>query len=90
MTVPDFTMPPSDALVEGLSGAAAGMTALVLTYPLMTISTKQATRSSGQKEEGQSVKSGASGTLADIADVSQSILNQGSIVRVKSSEQPRQ
>ena len=70
MVVQDFTMPPSDAVIEGVSGAAAGMTALVLTYPLMTISTKQATRSSGERREaGESVNKGASGTLADIAEV---------------------
>lgn len=62
-------MPPSDAVIEGVSGAAAGMTALVLTYPLMTISTKQATRSSGKEEGGASVKKGASSTLDDIAEV---------------------
>ena len=33
------------AVVEGVSGAAGGIAALLTTYPLMTISTLQATRS---------------------------------------------
>ena len=60
---------PSDAVIEGVSGAAAGMTALVATYPLMTISTKQATRSKRADEGGDSVNKGATGTFADIAEV---------------------
>ena len=58
---------PADALIEGVSGAAAGMLALVATYPLMTISTKQATRSKRDAETGGSQT--ATGALADILEV---------------------
>ena len=59
---------PSDAVIEGVSGAAAGMLALVATYPLMTISTKQATRSRGGHGDGGGLKT-ATGALSDIIEV---------------------
>ena len=59
---------PSDAVIEGVSGAAAGMLALVATYPLMTISTKQATRSRGTDVDGGGLKA-ATGALTDILEV---------------------
>jgi hypothetical protein len=58
---------PADAVIEGVSGAAAGMLALVATYPLMTISTKQATRSKRDGETGGPQT--ATGALADILEV---------------------
>ena len=57
----------SPAVVEGVSGAAAGMAALTTTYPLMTISTLQATRSKN-KASGSAPRK-RNGTIADIADV---------------------
>lgn len=60
----------SDAAVEGLSGAAGGILALVATYPLMTISTVQATRSK-QALQGLPVANVnvRAGTLSDLSEV---------------------
>jgi hypothetical protein len=55
------------AVVEGVAGAAAGMAALTTTYPLMTISTLQATRSKRKERDLRPHIWG--GTMADIADV---------------------
>ena len=56
-------------VVEGVSGAAAGMAATVVTYPLMTISTLQATRSHKKQSALPPFKKAATGTIADIAEV---------------------
>lgn len=60
------------AVVEAVSGAAAGCVALVATYPLMTVSTLQATRSKrlqAQLPSHKAEKKTAIGTLEDIAEV---------------------
>ncbi len=57
-------------VVEGISGAAAGMAATVVTYPLMTVSTLQATRAHKRETILPSAKKAATGTIADIAEVS--------------------
>ena len=60
------------AAVEAVSGAAAGCVALVATYPLMTVSTQQATRSKRLEAQLPSHKAGkptALGTFDDIAEV---------------------
>ncbi len=56
-------------VVEGVSGAAAGMAATVVTYPLMTVSTLQATRSHKRETVLPSSKKAATGTIADILEV---------------------
>lgn len=65
----------SDAIVEGVSGAAGGIVALLSTYPLMTISTMQATRAKPPVPIGGSQNLNLEGTpkhrygaLADIAE----------------------
>ena len=60
------------AAVEAVSGAAAGCVALIATYPLMTVSTQQATRSKrlqAQLPSHKTEKKTAVGTLEDIAEV---------------------
>lgn len=60
------------AAVEAVSGAAAGCVALIATYPLMTVSTQQATRSKrleAQLPSNTTGKASAVGTLEDIAEV---------------------
>ncbi|BDA49053.1 Peroxisomal membrane protein PMP34 [Coccomyxa sp. Obi] len=56
-------------VVEGVSGAAAGMAATVVTYPLMTVSTLQATRAHKKDTVLPTAKKAATGTIADIAEV---------------------
>lgn len=56
-------------IVEGVSGAVAGMAALSATYPLMTVSTLQATRSQKKYTVVPTDKKAATGTVADIAEV---------------------
>mmetsp|Transcript_6466 Transcript_6466/g.18649 ORF Transcript_6466/g.18649 Transcript_6466/m.18649 type:complete len:335 (+) Transcript_6466:204-1208(+) len=64
----------SDAVVEGVSGAAGGIVALLSTYPLMTISTMQATRGKASAGSGNAVGSKArQGALADIAEAVKSV-----------------
>lgn len=67
----------SDAAVEGVSGAAGGIVALLATYPLMTISTMQATRGKKPAAAKAAGSSGVDdshqpkhryGALADIAE----------------------
>ncbi|KAL4426979.1 hypothetical protein ABPG77_009540 [Micractinium sp. CCAP 211/92] len=66
---------PSDAVVEGVSGAIGGIVATVATYPLMTVNTLQATRArtvqQGPGEEGQAQKSSGrrTGTLHEMAEL---------------------
>ncbi|CAL5226190.1 g9024 [Coccomyxa viridis] len=60
------------AAVEAVSGAAAGCVALIATYPLMTVSTQQATRSKrleAQLPSNTTGKASAVGTLEDIAEI---------------------
>ena len=60
------------AVVEAVSGAAAGCVALIATYPLMTVSTQQATRSKrlqAQLPLHKKEKANAFGTIEDIAEV---------------------
>ena len=60
------------AVVEAVSGAAAGCVALIATYPLMTVSTQQATRSKrlqAQLPSHKREKANAFGTIEDIAEV---------------------
>ncbi|KAK9807222.1 hypothetical protein WJX73_010625 [Symbiochloris irregularis] len=64
----------SNAVVEGVAGAVGGIAALVTTYPLMTISTLQATRrrkvSEGDEEEPLVVPvKRQTSTIADFAQV---------------------
>ena len=60
------------AVVEAVSGAAAGCVALIATYPLMTVSTQQATRSKrlqAQLPSHRKEKANAFGTIEDVAEV---------------------
>eukprot|EP00884_Botryococcus_braunii_P011532 jgi/Botrbrau1/2037/Bobra.0047s0017.1 len=63
----------SDAAVEGVSGALGGIVALVATYPLLTVTTLQATRSSnvtGSVSDQFTVPfKKKPGTLSDVAEV---------------------
>ncbi|EFN58748.1 hypothetical protein CHLNCDRAFT_140450 [Chlorella variabilis] len=66
-------MPPSDAAVEGVSGAIGGIVATCVTYPLMTVNTLQAIRA---RTAPQDVEGGAPqrqphhrGTLQELAEV---------------------
>lgn len=78
----------SDAAVEGVSGAAGGIVALLATYPLMTISTMQATRGkapeavaaaplspSPKSGDGQPpvIRKTQRGTFADIVEAVKSV-----------------
>ncbi|KAI3436859.1 hypothetical protein D9Q98_006269 [Chlorella vulgaris] len=67
-------MPPSDAAVEGLSGAIGGIVATVATYPLMTVNTLQAIRTRSEPrrqnvEGGGGQKGVRSGTLHEVAEL---------------------
>ncbi|KAL4457944.1 hypothetical protein ABPG75_012809 [Micractinium tetrahymenae] len=66
---------PSDAAVEGVSGAIGGIVATVATYPLMTVNTLQATRAKaeqrGPREEEQAHRGRGrrAGTLHEMAEL---------------------
>lgn len=62
----------SNAAIEGASGAMGGIIALLATYPLMTVSTMQATRGRTRDIEQQNLTVPAkkrSGFLADVAEL---------------------
>lgn len=65
-------MAASEAAVEGISGAVGAMIACVATYPLMTISTKQAVLRNGvlTKDDSKTRR----GTLSEITSI---LRNQG-------------
>lgn len=69
---------PSDAVVEGVSGAIGGIVATVATYPLMTVNTLQATRAKaaapaadveGQQQQQVAQRPRRRGTFYEMAEV---------------------
>lgn len=66
---------PSDAAVEGVSGAIGGIVATVATYPLMTVNTLQATRAKaeqrppGEEVQAQQGRGRRAGALHEMAEL---------------------
>jgi hypothetical protein len=80
----------SEATIAGISGAAGGIFALLATYPLMTISTLQATRGKIDASSEQEVQKRKAGTLSELAEVGVFVVHVTVLGQCMHAEQQRE